>query len=431
VHHAEGDALMAIFRGALPADDFAIVANHWFRDPRLSGKAKGYMGYIATHSPKYRLTVEQLIAEMKESKDAVYAGLTELVNLQYLVRTQGNEAGSFAEVDYRFGPAAFEQQYVRAWKGSPKKKPTTGEAQDNETAGQTGSGKPGSGHDQGEQGVSAGGTASGFSGSGKPASGKPDTKKYQGKEDQGLEDQEEDNPPTPPVAGAAAGPGREGDSSDDNTENRDVLNTAVEAAATARSDQTGWSVGAIRRAVRDALGAGHPASVVAAVLPTLAGDRAGTSSPGRLRPYLDAEARKADESKTAPAWASPGPVNYLDPKRPRCPDHRDYPADNCAQHRIDAKVARAEAGATPETGEAPNPGRDRASAARRAIAEGIAAGRAKFGNPDAPPAPLRRHETRPPAAGADLASLVGAFGIPQDIAADQGDADPYGEHAAA
>lgn len=344
---------MAIFRGALPADDFAIVANHWFRDPRLSGKAKGYMGYIATHAPKYRLTVEQLICEMKESKDAVYAGLGELVDFEYLVRTQGNSGGSFGDVDYHFGPAAYEQKYVRAWtkakadKLAAKKAGKTVEAANIEpgedvSAGQTASGKPGSGPDQGKQGVSAGQTASGFSGSAKPASGKAETKKYQGsKEDQGLEDQGEENPPTPraaDAAGAAASPGREGDSFDEET--RDKLNAAIEGAAAERSDVTGWSLGAIRKAVRDALGAGHPADLVASSLPLLAGDRDGTEAPGRLRHYLAAQARAAAETDT-PDWAKPS-VTYLDPDRARCAKHRDYPADNCAQCRIDDAIAKRE-----------------------------------------------------------------------------------------
>lgn len=182
---------MAIYRGSLPIDNAAIVSRHWFRDPRLSGKAKGYMGYIATHAPNYRLTIEQMIAEMRDGKDAVYAGLEELCSLDYLVRVQqrndGEDGerrpGTFGEVDYHFGPAAAEPQYEPAW---PPPEPTA--------SGKTASGKPGSGRDQGKRGVSAGGTASGKSRSGRDlgkqgkspggtASGKSESKKEHKKED--------------------------------------------------------------------------------------------------------------------------------------------------------------------------------------------------------------------------------------------------------
>ena len=212
---------VVIFRGKLPSDDFAIVANHWFRDPRLTGKAKGYMGYIATHDQGYRLTIEQMIAEMKESGDADYAGLEELVSLNYLKRVQNNAQVStksgrkgFGEVDYHFAEAAYEQQYERNWgwdrdgKGSCK------------TTGQRASGKSASARSQQKGDVSAGQRASGKSGSAKSGSANPDTKKITLQEDQGLEDQEKNTPlppappepsapppslPEPPVAGQPPG----------------------------------------------------------------------------------------------------------------------------------------------------------------------------------------------------------------------------------
>lgn len=137
---------MALYNGEPPAANFAMVPNHWFRDPRLSGKAKGYMGYIATHAPGYKLTIKQMIAEMAEGKDAIYAGLAELVKYGYLLRVQQRgEDNQFGEVDYHFGPAAYAQQYERAW---------------------------------GARGdVSAGEAASGFSGCGFPGRGEPAPKK--------------------------------------------------------------------------------------------------------------------------------------------------------------------------------------------------------------------------------------------------------------
>jgi hypothetical protein len=272
---------MAIFRGALPADDFAIVANHWFRDPRLSGKAKGYMGYIATHSPQYRLTVDQLIAEMREGKDAVYAGLEELVDLDYLVRTQARDGGQFGEVDYHFGPAAYEATYDRAWPKAGRK-----------TAGRTASGKPGSGDDQGKQDETAGRTASGKSGSGKPASGKSESKKItttSSKKTNGLEDQEKKTPPTPrdaeppapPVAEAETG----GDSSASPEEHTDdtPAPSALDRLTAELAEAGRWDADVVRSVLVDLADRGIDRAEIARVFREVAaGEHGPTRSPRRL-----------------------------------------------------------------------------------------------------------------------------------------------------
>ena len=47
---------MSIKRAHIPADGYAIIANHWLRDPRLSWKAKGLLAYIASHDKGYQLS---------------------------------------------------------------------------------------------------------------------------------------------------------------------------------------------------------------------------------------------------------------------------------------------------------------------------------------------------------------------------------------
>lgn len=264
---------MAIFRGALPADDFAIVANHWFRDPRLTGKAKGYMGYIATHSPKYRLTIEQLIAEMKEKRDAVYAGLDELVEFGYLVRTQPNGAGGkFGEVDYHFGPAAYEQQYERAWR--------------DKTAGQTASGKSGSGPDQGKQDKAAGQTASG-----KTVSGKTDTKKTNA-----LEDQEKKTPLTPRTAEPPAPEVPEvetgGEASpEDNPGTAPAPTSALDLLIVELAEAGHWQGDAVREVLVELDKRGRERAEIARVFREVAAGKHGpTSSPRRLLSWWPASA---------------------------------------------------------------------------------------------------------------------------------------------
>jgi hypothetical protein len=124
----------------VPASNFTMMANHIFRDPRLSDKDKGRIGYLATHAPGYRVTMEQQIAEGTDGRDAIYATLKRLVKYGYIKRQQKRRAdGTLGPVEYTWGSAFKKQEYTRAW---------------------------GSGGDK-----SPGQTASGFSGSGEPGSG--------------------------------------------------------------------------------------------------------------------------------------------------------------------------------------------------------------------------------------------------------------------
>ena len=140
----------------LPGDFYRNMPIFWFRDPRMTSRAKGRLAYLATHAEKYELTLTQMIAETAEGRDAVYADLAELVRLDYLIREQVKDSDSnrYGEMRYRFGPAAYTQQYTRNWGNDPK------------PAGQPANGMSGSGPDQGKQDVSAGQPANGMSGSG-------------------------------------------------------------------------------------------------------------------------------------------------------------------------------------------------------------------------------------------------------------------------
>ena len=107
---------MTVYRDWLPADEFTIIPNHWLRDPRLSLKAKGLIAYVASHQNGYELSIKQIVAETSDGKSAIYAGLKELVDLHYLTTNRArDDAGKLGETDYRFGPAAYERQYARAW----------------------------------------------------------------------------------------------------------------------------------------------------------------------------------------------------------------------------------------------------------------------------------------------------------------------------
>lgn len=92
---------MAIYRAPLATKNFTQVPNHWLRDGNLSARAKGILSYICSHAPGYELTVKQMVAEMKDGQDAIYAGMKELEEAGYLVRQrQRAERGRLGGVDY-------------------------------------------------------------------------------------------------------------------------------------------------------------------------------------------------------------------------------------------------------------------------------------------------------------------------------------------
>ncbi len=195
-----------------PTDGWTPMRNHWFRDPRMSSKAKGRLAYIATHDKKYRLTVTQMIAEGKGSRDSVYAELAELCELGYLERHQvHDDSGKFGEFVYRYGPAAYEQQYVRAWgDGAVAAAKKAGRTQRKDSTPADGCEMPAGPAVQDE---TAGQHASGFSVYGEAVSGEAvyggsDVKNIKGKK---TKEKENQPPPTPqPEPPAASGEGGEG-----------------------------------------------------------------------------------------------------------------------------------------------------------------------------------------------------------------------------
>jgi len=149
---------MAVLRGTIPADEFTIISNAWLRDARLSWRAKGLLVYIASHAPGYRLTMEQMITEGTDQRDAVRSTLKELETAGYLVRTRIHD-----KITGQMGSYDFELT-------APSAPPV--QTQDGETH----SGKGRTGYDQGEHDVSAGHAQSGL-----PTAGETPTKKITSK----------------------------------------------------------------------------------------------------------------------------------------------------------------------------------------------------------------------------------------------------------
>jgi hypothetical protein len=138
----------------LPGENFYTpTPQHWVRDHRMPALAFKILVFWNSHELGYEVGLAQTVAEVKEGRDAIYTAVGWLLRFDYLqYRQDRNAQGLFGEAEYELGPAAFQQQYVRAWGGkrmNPQVRPLPGnpDAVDavNETAGQTASWESGYG----------------------------------------------------------------------------------------------------------------------------------------------------------------------------------------------------------------------------------------------------------------------------------------------
>jgi hypothetical protein len=90
-----------IRRGTMAADRFTQIANDLFRDGRLSFKAKGIFGLLASHRDGYGITPRRLAEQSTDGLDSVKTGLRELEACGYLYRSQGRRPdGTLGPVEY-------------------------------------------------------------------------------------------------------------------------------------------------------------------------------------------------------------------------------------------------------------------------------------------------------------------------------------------
>lgn len=91
---------MAVVCSPLPHTAFTMLRNCWLRDPRISYKAKGLLGYLRSHAEGYRVSQAQIVRESRDARDSVVSGLRELQSAGYLARVPHRGPGRFAEDDY-------------------------------------------------------------------------------------------------------------------------------------------------------------------------------------------------------------------------------------------------------------------------------------------------------------------------------------------
>jgi len=89
---------MPLIRGTHSFDNnFTQIPNAWLRDQRLSFKSRGLLALLLSHSQGWSLSVQSLVTESKEGKDAIRTAIHELETFGYLERMQLNTNGRFGE----------------------------------------------------------------------------------------------------------------------------------------------------------------------------------------------------------------------------------------------------------------------------------------------------------------------------------------------
>ena len=110
---------MPLIRGKHNFDgQFTQIPNNWVRDSRLTLKARGLLTLLMSHSPGWSVSINSLIEENLEGRDALKAAVAELEEFGYLKREQSREGGKFSEAVWTTNPP---------WVGKPLTgKPLTG-----------------------------------------------------------------------------------------------------------------------------------------------------------------------------------------------------------------------------------------------------------------------------------------------------------------
>lgn len=100
-----------IRRGRMAADDphesVTRISSAAILDARLSFKARGLLGWLASHQDGSGCSVDTIVAATQEGRTAVRSGLKELDALGYLNRTQSRdpETGRLLSASYQVKPA--------------------------------------------------------------------------------------------------------------------------------------------------------------------------------------------------------------------------------------------------------------------------------------------------------------------------------------
>lgn len=94
---------MSVFRLHTREKGFAQIHNDTLRDPRLSFRARGVLGFLLSQKPEFNASAETISEQGAEGRDAIRKALIELESTGYIVRerVQG-EGGKWSTVVHVF-----------------------------------------------------------------------------------------------------------------------------------------------------------------------------------------------------------------------------------------------------------------------------------------------------------------------------------------
>ncbi|MGX7727570.1 helix-turn-helix domain-containing protein [Rhodococcus sp. 5G237] len=94
---------MSIIRGRIrrAEDNFTIMPNEWARDARLTRRARGLLLELLSHREGWEISVNSLVNNGQEGRDAIRKTIQELEEHGYLMRRQGRDDNN------RFGSTNF------------------------------------------------------------------------------------------------------------------------------------------------------------------------------------------------------------------------------------------------------------------------------------------------------------------------------------
>ena len=92
---------MSIIRPAVFVDThFTTIPNEWLRDSRMTLRTRGLLGELLSHRPGWEVTIESLVRDNPEGRDAIRSSVQELERYGYLVRVPRRNGTKFAGMDY-------------------------------------------------------------------------------------------------------------------------------------------------------------------------------------------------------------------------------------------------------------------------------------------------------------------------------------------
>ena len=91
---------MSIIRIKKRDSGYTQMSNHHLNDKKMSLKSKGLLSFMFTKPDDWDFSIMGLVSQLKESKTSIMSSVNELIDLNYIKRTQKNIKGIFSPYEY-------------------------------------------------------------------------------------------------------------------------------------------------------------------------------------------------------------------------------------------------------------------------------------------------------------------------------------------